>query len=92
MCRLWKSSPLFEGLRLPLVSGFWLAFRKELLEPTAFEYGTVGIGGVEVPLPIERLPRGGGLLFAISNGGLAKFGELLFPISCSWPLKSVEGL
>ena len=92
MCRLWKSSPLFEGLRFPLRSVLLLAFRKELLEPIAFEYGTVGIGGVEVPLAIERLPKGGGLLFPISKGGLAKLGELLFPISCSELLKSIEGL
>lgn len=65
-----------------------LMFKYELLPPVLFEYGP---GGLKVPLGFDKPPNGGGVLFPISNGGLARLGGLLLPISCGVPLKSIEG-
>lgn len=57
-----------------------------------FKYGPVDIGGLNAPLALERFPKGGGFPLPNSKGVLATLGELLFPISCGEPLKSIEGL
>ena len=67
------------GLRAPL----------ELLATVPSRYGLFCLGGLRAPL--ENLSKGGGLLFPVSEGALARLGELLFPISCGMPLKFIEG-